>query len=81
MAYLSTVTVASIKSTIRGVPSEVVLDEADVMKTTCASEPAQRGHSLAATFGEAGGQVEQCPDGQDLHVVAFFNRLRCQLMT
>jgi mRNA interferase MazF len=39
MAYLSTVTVASITSTIRGVPSEVVLDEADVMKTTCAVNP------------------------------------------
>jgi len=33
---LSTVTVAPITSTIRGVPSEVVLDEADGMKKPCA---------------------------------------------
>jgi mRNA interferase MazF len=32
IAYLSTVTVAPITSTIRGVPSEVVLDEDDGMK-------------------------------------------------
>jgi len=34
--YLSTVTVAPITSTIRGVPSEVRLDEADGMKQPCA---------------------------------------------
>jgi mRNA interferase MazF len=33
--YLSTVTVAPITSTIRGVPSEVLLDEEDGMKTPC----------------------------------------------
>jgi mRNA interferase MazF len=36
IAYLSTVTVASITSAIRGVPSEVVLHEEDGMKATCA---------------------------------------------
>ena len=36
VAYLSTVTVAPITSTIRGVPSEVVLDESDGMKKPCA---------------------------------------------
>lgn len=36
IAYLSTVTVAPIASTIRGVPSEVVLGEEDGMKTACA---------------------------------------------
>lgn len=36
VAYLSTVTVAPITSTIRGVPSEVVLDENDGMKAPCA---------------------------------------------
>ena len=36
IAYLSTVTVAPITSTIRGVPSEVVLSEDDGMKTPCA---------------------------------------------
>lgn len=34
--YLSTVTVAPITSTIRGVPSEVLLKEDDGMKTPCA---------------------------------------------
>ncbi len=36
LAYLSTVTVAPITSTIRGVPSEVWLDESDGMKGPCA---------------------------------------------
>ena len=36
IAYLSTVTVAPITSTIRGVPSEVVLSEDDGMKASCA---------------------------------------------
>jgi mRNA interferase MazF len=34
--YLSTVTVAPVTSTIRGVPSEVALDENDGMKSPCA---------------------------------------------
>jgi mRNA interferase MazF len=36
IACLSTVTVAPITSTIRGVPSEVVLNEEDGMKAPCA---------------------------------------------
>jgi mRNA interferase MazF len=36
IAYLSTVTVAPVTSTIRGVPSEVVLNEEDGMKSLCA---------------------------------------------
>lgn len=36
IGYLSTVTVAPITTTIRGVPSEVVLDESDGMKVPCA---------------------------------------------
>ena len=36
IAYLATVTVAPITSTIRGVPSEVVLNEEDGMKVPCA---------------------------------------------
>ncbi|HUD13566.1 MAG TPA: type II toxin-antitoxin system PemK/MazF family toxin [Terracidiphilus sp.] len=35
IAYLSTVTVAPITSTIRGVPSEVLLTEEDGMKAPC----------------------------------------------
>jgi mRNA interferase MazF len=34
--YLPTVTVAPITSTIRGVPSEVILDETDGLKKPCA---------------------------------------------
>jgi mRNA interferase MazF len=36
LGYLSTVTVAPVTSTIRGVPSEVLLDEEDGMKGRCA---------------------------------------------
>jgi mRNA interferase MazF len=36
ISYLSTVTVAPITSAIRGVPSEVILNEDDGMKTSCA---------------------------------------------
>jgi mRNA interferase MazF len=36
VAYLSTVTIAPITSTIRGVPSEVVLSEEDGMRSPCA---------------------------------------------
>ena len=36
ISYLSTVSVAPITSTIRGVPSEVVLGEEDGMKRACA---------------------------------------------
>jgi mRNA interferase MazF len=34
--YLSTVTVAPVTTTVRGVPSEVVLNEDDGMKSPCA---------------------------------------------
>lgn len=36
IGYLATVTVAPVTSTVRGVPSEVVLDAEDGMKHTCA---------------------------------------------
>jgi len=36
ISYLSTVTVAPITSTVRGVPSEVALSEEDGMKADCA---------------------------------------------
>jgi len=36
IAYLSTVSIAPITSTIRGVASEVILSEEDGMKTSCA---------------------------------------------
>lgn len=34
--YLNSVTIAPISSTVRGVPSEVLIGEEDGMKTTCA---------------------------------------------
>ena len=36
IAYLATITVAPVTSAIRGVPSEVVLNEDDGMKASCA---------------------------------------------
>jgi mRNA interferase MazF len=36
LGYLSTVTVAPITSSVRGVPSEVILNEEDGLKTACA---------------------------------------------
>ncbi len=36
LGYLSSVTVAPVTSSIRGVPSEVLLDETDGMKRPCA---------------------------------------------
>jgi len=36
IGYLATVTLAPITSTVRGVPSEVVLSEEDGMKSSCA---------------------------------------------
>ncbi|WP_420239052.1 type II toxin-antitoxin system PemK/MazF family toxin [Telmatobacter bradus] len=36
LEYLTSATVAPITSTIRGVPSEVILDETDGMKASCA---------------------------------------------
>jgi mRNA interferase MazF len=40
IAYLSSVTIAPVTSTIRGVPSEVVLGDEDGMKTSCATRAA-----------------------------------------
>jgi mRNA-degrading endonuclease toxin of MazEF toxin-antitoxin module len=50
IAYLSTVTVAPVTSTIRGVPSEVVLNEEDGMKSPLRSKPAQRGHCISTEY-------------------------------
>ncbi len=54
IAYLSTVTVAPVTSTIRGVPSEVVLNEEDGMKSPC-GEPAQCSYGVATAPGETCG--------------------------
>jgi mRNA interferase MazF len=52
--YLSTVTVAPITSTIRGVPSEVVLNEEDGMKAPCA---VNLHHALTISQGRLGRRV------------------------
>jgi mRNA-degrading endonuclease toxin of MazEF toxin-antitoxin module len=49
LTYLSTVTVAPVTSTIRGAPSEVVLNEEDGMKSPCAVN-LQRDHCISAEY-------------------------------
>ena len=56
IAYLSTVTVAPITSTIRGVPSEVVLHEADGMKAPCA---VKLHHAVSVAQNRLGRRVVQ----------------------
>ena len=58
IAYLSTVTVAPITSTIRGVPSEVVLSEEDGMKTPLRRESPQRRYRVPTPIGEACRAIE-----------------------
>ncbi len=56
--YLSRVTVAPITSSIRGVPSEVILDVADGMKQRCAANL----HNLVTVAQESlGGRLAQVP--------------------
>ena len=54
--YLSTVTVAPVTSTIRGVPSEVVLDQEDGMKGRCA---VNLHHALTVSQRRLGKRVAQ----------------------
>ena len=56
IAYLSTVTVAPITSAIRGVPSEVVLNEEDGMKTPCA---VNLHHAITVSQNRLGKRVSQ----------------------
>jgi mRNA interferase MazF len=51
IGYLSTVTVAPITSTIRGVPSEVLLNVEDGMKAACAVNPPQPRHCASKQVG------------------------------
>ena len=57
IAYLGTVTVAPITSTIRGVPSEVVLSKEDAIKAPCAPD-----HGYTGKIGQTGGTVESLPN-------------------
>jgi mRNA interferase MazF len=54
--YLSTVTVAPITSTIRGVPSEVLLGEEDGMKKRCA---ANLHHAVTVSQQRLGRRLSQ----------------------
>jgi len=56
ITYLSTVTVAPITSTIRGVPSEVVLNDEDGMKAPCA---VNLHHAVTVSQGRLGRRVAQ----------------------
>lgn len=56
IAYLSTVTVAPITSSIRGVPSEVVLGEEDGMKSACAIN---LHNAITVSQGRLGKRVAQ----------------------
>jgi mRNA interferase MazF len=53
LAYLGTVTVAPITSTIRGVPSEVLLNQEDGMKAPCAVNLHTRLPSLKKNWASA----------------------------
>lgn len=56
IAFLSTVTVAPITSTIRGVPSEVILDQEDGMKSKCA---VNLHHAVTVAQSRLGRRVAQ----------------------
>ena len=56
LAYLSTATVAPITSAIRGVPSEVVLNEEDGMKACCA---VNLHNAITVSQGRLGRRVAQ----------------------
>jgi mRNA-degrading endonuclease toxin of MazEF toxin-antitoxin module len=58
IGYLTTVTVAPITSTVRGVPSEVILEIDDGMKSRCAVKSAQRSNHRADTARTPGRQFE-----------------------
>lgn len=59
IGYLSTVTVAPVTSTIRGVPSEVTLDERDGMKGSCA---VNLHNAMTVSQGRLGRRVARLSD-------------------
>ena len=73
IAYLSTVSVAPITSTIRGVPSEVVLGEDDGMKAPCAVNL----HNMITVSQDAvwaaRGPAEFRPHERNLRCIALFS--------
>ena len=65
--YLSTVTVAPITSTIRGVPSEVALNEDDGMKSPCA---VNLHHAVTVSQERLGKRVAQLSSARMREVCA-----------
>ena len=65
--YLSTVTVAPVTSTMRGVPSEVALDEKDGMKGPCALN---LHNAITVSQGRLGKRVARLNDDRLREVCA-----------
>jgi hypothetical protein len=76
IAYLSSVTVAPITSTIRDVPYEVALSEEDGMKSALCSKTAQYGHRFSEPTGPTGCAAEFLADGKNLRGFALLLRVR-----
>ena len=76
LAYLARVTVAPITSTIRGGPSEVVLNEEDGMKGPCA---VNLHNATTVSEGRLGKRVAQLSDARMNQVCAALRfSLGCQ---
>ena len=73
--YLTSVTVAPITSTIRGVPSEVLLGEEDGMKTACAVNLHNAVTVAQARIGKRDRPAELGADGRNLHRPAVLARV------
>jgi mRNA interferase MazF len=65
--YLSTVTVAPVSSAIRGVPSEVMLNEADGMKAVCA---VNLHNAVTVSQNRLGRRVAQLSSGRMSEICA-----------
>ena len=72
ISYLSTVTVAPITSTIRGVPSEVVLNDEDGMKAPCAVNLHNAVTISQGAIGSAGRSVRCIANGGNLRRTEVF---------
>ncbi len=77
VAYLSTVTVAPITSTIHGVPSEVVLSEDDGMKRSCAVNLHNAITVSQERLGKRVARFELAANERNLRRAAVLCGLRC----
>ena len=71
-----TVTVAPISSTIRGVPSEVVLNAEDGMKAPCAVNLHNAVTVSREQLGQAGGKAESARMDEDLCRAGLLSGMR-----